>query len=102
MKRVLVVEDNDINFDLIKFILEKNRLVVVRARDGAEGLKLAAKEKPDLILMDIQLPVFDGLEATKRIRSMEETKNIQIVAITSQAMVPINPETIMAEIEKFL
>jgi CheY-like chemotaxis protein len=117
MKRVLVVEDNETNFYLIKFILEKNGLTVVRARDGAEGLKLAAKERPDLILMDIQLPVLDGYEATKRIRSMKETKDIQIIAITSNAMVgdrekalkagcngyiekPINPETIMAEIEK--
>lgn len=119
MKKVLVVEDNDNNLYLIRFILEKNGLTVIAARDGAAGVEMATKEKPDLILMDIQLPVLDGYEATKRIKASEETKDIPIIALTSYAMVgdrekalnigctgyiekPINPETIMTEIEKYL
>lgn len=119
MKRVLVVEDNENNIYLIRFILQKNGFEFIEARDGETGVELAVKEKPDLILMDIQLPVLDGYEATKRIKTMEETKDIPIIALTSYAMVgdreealnvgcdgyiekPINPETIIAEIKKYL
>lgn len=118
-KRVLVVEDNENNIYLIAFILQKNGYDFIEARDGAAGVELAVKEKPDLILMDIQLPVLNGYEATKRIKAMEETKDIPIIALTSFAMLgdkekamnvgcdgyiekPINPETIMAEIKKYL
>jgi two-component system cell cycle response regulator DivK len=83
------------------------------------GVELAGKEKPDLILMDLQLPDIDGLEATKRIRASEANSEIPIIALTSYAMVgdkekalaagctgyiekPINPETFMAEIKKYL
>ena len=118
-KRVLVVEDNENNIYLITFILQKNGYDFIEARDGAAGVELAFKEMPDLILMDMQLPVLDGYEATKRIKAMEETKDIPIIALTSFAMLgdkekalnagcdgyiekPINPETIMAEIKKYL
>ena len=119
MKRILVVEDNETNLYLIRFILEKNGYEVIEAREGAVGVELAVKEKPDLILMDIQLPDIDGLEATKRIRASEADGDIPIIALTSFAMAgdrekalaggctgyiekPINPETFIAEIEKFL
>jgi len=119
MKRILVVEDNETNLYLIRFILEKNGYEVIEARSGAEGVELALKEKPDLVLMDVQLPDFDGLEATKRIRASETDAEIPIVALTSYAMPgdrekalaagctgyiekPINPETFMAEVEKYL
>ena len=119
MKKILVVEDNETNLYLIKFMLEKSRYEVIEAREGAVGVELAGKEKPDLILMDIQLPDIDGLEATKRIRASEADSEIPIVALTSYAMggdrekalaagctgyieKPINPETFMAEIEKYL
>jgi two-component system cell cycle response regulator DivK len=119
MKRILVVEDNETNLYLIRFILQKNGFEVIEARDGAEGVELAIKEKPDLVIMDIQLPGIDGLEATKRIRASEADSEIPIIALTSYAMVgdrekalaagctgyiekPINPETFMAEIEKYL
>ena len=118
-KRVLVIEDNENNIYLITFMLQKNGYDFIEARDGAEGVELAVKEKPDLILMDMQLPVLDGYEAAKRIKAMEETKDIPIIALTSFAMLgdkekamnagcdgyiekPINPETIMAEIKKYL
>jgi CheY-like chemotaxis protein len=119
MKRILVVEDNETNMYLIKFMLEKSGYEVIEAREGAVGVELAVKEKPDLILMDIQLPDINGLEATKRIRASEADSDIPIIALTSFAMAgdrekalaagctgyiekPINPETFMAEIEKYL
>ncbi len=119
LKRVLIIEDNEANLYLTKFILEKNEYQVLEAREGIQGLELAMKEKPDLILMDIQLPDIDGLEAVRRIRASKIDHEIPIVALTSYAMVgdrekslaagctgyiekPINPDTFMAEIEKFL
>ncbi len=119
MKRILVIEDNENNLYLVRFILEKNGCEVIEARDGISGIELVIKEKPDLVLMDIQLPDIDGLEATKRIRVSEVGDKIPIIALTSYAMVgdrekalaagctgymekPINPESFMAEIEKYL
>ena len=119
MKRILVVEDNDTNMYLTCFILRKNNFDVIEARSGEEGVRLAVKEKPDLIIMDIQLPGIDGMEATKRIRESKESADIPIVAFTSYAMAgdrekllnagcsgylekPINPETFMIDIEKHL
>ncbi len=119
MKKILVVEDNETNLYLIRFILEKSGYEVIEAREGAVGVELAIKEKPDLILMDVQLPDIDGLEATKRIRASKADGEIPIIALTSFAMAgdreralaagctgyiekPINPETFIAEIEKYL
>jgi len=119
VKRILVIEDNETNLYLIRFMLEKSGYEVIEAREGAAGVELAIKEKPDLIIMDIQLPDIDGLEATKRIRATEADGDIPIIALTSFAMAgdreralaagctgyiekPINPETFMAEIEKYL
>ena len=118
MKRVLVVEDNETNLYLIRFILQKSGFEVIEAKDGASGVELAVKEKPDLVIMDIQLPDIDGLEATKRIRASEADGDIPIIALTSYAMMgdrekalaagctgyiekPINPETFMTELEKY-
>jgi len=119
MKKILVVEDNETNLYLIKFILEKSGYEVIEAREGAVGVELAIKEKPDLIIMDVQLPDIDGLEATKRIRASEADSDIPIIALTSFAMAgdrekalaagctgyiekPINPDTFIAEIGKYL
>jgi CheY-like chemotaxis protein len=119
MKKVLVIEDNEKNLYLMKFILEKMGHRIIEARDGAAGVELACEEKPDLILMDIQLPVMDGYEATRKIRAQEDTKDIPIIAITSYAMVgdkektlaagctayvekPIDPEKFIKELEKYL
>jgi len=119
MKRILVIEDNETNMYLIGFILRKNGHEVVEARTGEEGLELAIKDKPDLVLMDIQLPGIDGLEATRRIRESEADSEVPVIALTSYAMTgdrekslaagctgyiekPINPDTFMSEIEKYL
>jgi len=82
MKRVLVVEDNETNLYLVRFILQKNGYEVIEAKDGIMGVELANREKPDLILMDMQLPELDGYEATKRIKAIEEIKDIPIIALT--------------------
>ncbi len=119
VKKILVVEDNEKNMYLISFILTEKGYEVIRAVTGEEGIKLAIKEKPDLILMDLQLPDMDGLEATKRIRKSEVDGETPIIAVTSHAMAgdrqkallagctgyiekPINPDTFMHEIEKYL
>ena len=117
--KILLIEDNGQNLYLITFILEKNGYEVIQARDGLEGIEKAIQEKPDLILLDIQLPVMDGYQVARRMKSMPELKDIPIVALTSYAMAgdrerilaagcdgyiekPINPETFMAEIERHL
>ena len=119
MKKILIVEDNDTNLYLVRFILEKSGYQVIIARNGVTGVEMAIKERPDLIIMDIQLPDISGLEATKRIRASRADGTIPIVALTSYAMIgdkeraldagctgyiekPIDPETFLDEIETYL
>jgi two-component system cell cycle response regulator DivK len=118
-KKVLVIEDNSQNLYLITFILEKNGYTVVSARNGPEGIEVARQQNPELILLDIQLPVMNGYEVAQRLRQTEESKSIPIVAVTSYAMVgdrekalesgctgyiekPINPATFIHDIEAYL
>lgn len=86
MKRVLVVEDNADNLELIRLVLVRSGYEVLGAPSGEEGVALALSEHPDFILMDINLPGIDGLEATRRIRASEADGSIPIIAITSYAM----------------
>ncbi len=86
MKKALVIEDNKDNMKLITFLLEKNGYITVRAENGRNGIGLALKERPDFILLDIQLPDIDGFEVLKEIRRLEEEGEIPIIAITSYAM----------------
>ncbi|MBW1741688.1 MAG: response regulator [Deltaproteobacteria bacterium] len=80
-KRILVVEDNEQNLYLATFILEKNGFEVIPAKDGLEAIEKAKAEKPELILMDMQLPEMDGFEATRKIKSIPEISHIPIVAV---------------------
>lgn len=85
-KTVLVVEDNDLNSKLLNDLLEYHGYIVVTTRFGEAALELARRHKPDAILMDIQLPDISGIEATRRIKSDEETRTIPIIAVTAFAM----------------
>jgi two-component system, cell cycle response regulator DivK len=86
MAKILVVEDNDENWDMISRRLQRRGYRVVRAADGQEAVEMAARERPDLILMDVSLPVMDGLEATRRIRAHAQTQTTPIIALTAHAM----------------
>ena len=85
-KSILVVEDNELNMKLFHDLLEAQGYNVLQTRDGMEALKLARTHKPDLILMDIQLPDFDGYEATRRIKANPALSTIPIIAVTSYAL----------------
>lgn len=85
-KRILVVEDTEDNRQIVRDLLTSVGYELIEAVDGAQGVEAALREKPDLILMDIQLPVFDGYEATRRIRANEATGRIPIIAVTSYAL----------------
>ena len=82
-KRVLVAEDFIDNRRLLKFLLEKCGYDVLEAENGFEAVKLAASARPDLILMDIAMPVMDGIQATQAIRKQDDLKEIPIVAVTA-------------------
>ena len=116
---ILIVEDNPDSLQLIKYLLAAFGYAVISASNGEEGVASARDRRPDLILMDLQLPAVDGFEAARRIHDTSETKHIPIVAVTASAMVgernrilssgfdgyickPITPETIVAQVESFL
>jgi two-component system, cell cycle response regulator DivK len=85
MKKILVVEDVEFNRDLVVQLLEDDYRIITAA-DGAEGIQLAERERPDLILMDLSLPVIDGWEATRRIKADDALKHIPIIALSAHAM----------------
>jgi len=84
--KILVIEDNDRNRKLVKILLEAKNYEVIEAKTGEEALAYLQDDKPDLILLDIQLPNMDGLTLTRMLRSNQETKDIPIVAVTAYAM----------------
>lgn len=119
MKTVLVVEDNKDNLEIITYSLQRAGYQVIAAETGEEGVELAIARRPSLIIMDINLPGIDGIEATRRIRASEIDGSIPIVAITSYAMrgdrenimaagcngyfeKPFDPITIVEQIHKII
>lgn len=84
--RILYVEDNEDNIYVIKNRLGRAGFTVLIANDGEQGISMATAERPDLILMDLRLPVLDGWEATRRIKAQPETRDIPIIALTAHAM----------------
>jgi two-component system cell cycle response regulator DivK len=118
LKKILVVDDTDWNRDLLVQLLE-DEYTVFEAVDGEHGVKAAEQNKPDLILMDLGMPVMDGWEATRRIKANDALKHIPIIAVTSHAMVgdevearkagcddylskPIDEDALMKKIKHFL
>jgi len=85
-KQVLVVEDNDVNFALVEFVLGKLGVVVVRAATGGQASDLAERDRPDMIYMDVHLPDVNGLELTRRLRQQPYMQGVPIVALTALAM----------------
>jgi len=86
MKKLLLVEDNEMNRDMLSRRLERRGYQVLIAVDGEQGLSAAREHQPDLILMDMSLPVLDGWESTRRLKQQPETQRIPVLALTAHAM----------------
>jgi two-component system cell cycle response regulator DivK len=118
-KRILIVEDQEDNRAIMRDLLSTAGYEVIEAVNGEDGVKLAQCERPDLILMDVQLPSIDGYEATRRIKGNAELKSIPIIAVTSYALSgdeakaraagcdgyvskPFSPRELLANVRKYL
>lgn len=86
MAKILLVEDNEMNRDMLSRRLERKGFQVVMALDGGQGVEMATSEKPDLILMDMSLPVLDGWSATQKLKADPNTAPIPVIALTAHAM----------------
>ncbi len=119
MTRILMVEDTEDNRQIIRDLMESVGYNLIEAGDGAEGVAMAAEHKPDLILMDIQLPVLDGYETTRRIKADPALRHIPVIAVTSYALSgdeaktraagcdgyvakPFSPRQLLAKVREFL
>ena len=118
-KVILLVEDNEMNRDMLSRRLQRKGYAVITAEDGEKGLLLARSEMPDLILMDISIPIIDGWEATQVLKHDPETHHIPIIALTAHALAsdrekamevgcdgylakPCEPRAVVAEVQRFL
>jgi two-component system cell cycle response regulator DivK len=118
-KRILMVEDTEDNRQIIRDLMESVGYDLIEAEDGAAGVAMAIEHRPDLILMDIQLPVMDGYEACRRIKADPELRHIPIIAVTSYALSgdetktkaagcdgylakPFSPRQLLAKMNEFL
>jgi two-component system cell cycle response regulator len=119
MAKILLVEDNPTNLQLMEYLLKAFGHTTVGAVDGAEGVAMANREVPDVILMDLQLPILNGYDAARQIKARPALQQIPIVAVTAFAMVgdrerilsdgfdgyiakPIAPETFVSQVERFI
>jgi CheY-like chemotaxis protein len=119
MKKILLVEDNDVNRELVREMLERNEFEVFEAANGLQALHMLPKTEPDLVLLDIQMPVLDGMSAIKQLRQKAQYANLPVLALTAYAMVgdrdrvmaagfsgyvpkPIDRKTLLAEINLHL
>ena len=118
-KTVLIVEDNEDNRIVYATILQHRGYTVLEAKNGEEGIQMARSQHPDLILMDISVPIIDGWKATQILKSEEATASIPVIALTAHALAedretarsvgcdgylakPCEPRTVVAEVEKFI
>ena len=101
-KKVLVVDDNPISRELIHEVLENSDLTVVEAENGEEALNMIVLERPDIVLLDIQLPVFDGYEVLRRARSDPGLDNLPVVALTAYAMQQDREKALAAGFDDFV
>lgn len=96
MSKILLVEDNEMNRDVLSRLLQRQGFEIVFATSGDTGIEMASSENPDLILMDMSLPVIDGWEATRRIKATGTTRTIPIIALTAHAMATDRDEALTA------
>ena len=101
MTKVLYVEDNEDNIYMLKNRLSRKGFTVLIAKDGAQGVAMAASEQPELILMDLSLPVLDGWEATRQIKAAEKTRHIPIIALSAHAMTGDREKALAAGCDDF-
>src|SRR4051794_35813832 len=101
MPKILLVEDNEMNRDMLSRRLARKGYDVLLAEDGAKGVAAATTERPDLILMDMSLPVLDGWEATRRLKAAPETRSIPIIALTAHAMASDREKALAAGCDDF-
>ena len=101
MAKILLVEDNEMNRDMLTRRLQRRGHEVLVAGDGAEGVALARQERPDLILMDMTLPVLDGWEATRRVKADPTTRAIPVIALTAHAMSSDREQALAAGCDDF-
>ena len=99
--KILYVEDNDDNVYVLQNRLERVGYDVIVARDGAEGVAMASAERPDIVLMDLSLPVLDGWEATRRIKRASQTQRIPVIALSANAMAGDREEALAAGCDDF-
>ena len=119
MKKILLVEDNEMNRDMLSRRLQRKNFEVIMAVNGHEGVQMAGSESPDLVLMDLSLPVMDGWEAIRRIKADPATAQLPVIALTAHAMAgdearareagcddydtkPVNFKRLMGKIEAFI
>jgi len=101
MTKILYVEDNEDNIYMLKNRLSRKGYAVLIARDGAQGVAMAASEQPELILMDLSLPVLDGWEATRQIKAAEKTRHIPVIALSAHAMTGDREKALAAGCDDF-
>jgi CheY-like chemotaxis protein len=101
MPKILLVEDNEMNRDMLSRRLLRNNFEVVMAVNGQEGVDMAKSEKPDIILMDMSLPVMDGWEATRTIKADDATRSIPVIALTAHAMESDREQALQAGCDDF-
>jgi two-component system cell cycle response regulator DivK len=101
-KIILIVEDDPLNMKLFQELLQVNGYATLETKDGEQGIEMAREKQPDLILMDIQMPVMDGLEATRILKSDPVTAGIPIIALTSAAMAGDREKAIQAGCDGFM
>ncbi len=101
MSKILIVEDNPDNRDMLSRRLQRKGFEIVMAEDGAAGVRMAEEERPDLVLMDLSLPVMDGWAATRQIKATESTRGIPVIALTAHAMAGDREKAIEAGCDDF-